>query len=82
MESAPLDPKDLWEGLLKGSLVCSHGVMNDLLEPFRWRFQGAGRGSLFCLKAVEHPGSPDPGEDNLGEFRLIWGDRWKEEGED
>ena len=62
-------------------VVCSHGVLNDLMAPFRWRFQGAGLGSIFCLKAVEHPGSPDPGEDNLGEFRLIWGDRWKE-GED
>ena len=59
-------------------LIGSHDTLNDLLLPFRWRFQGAGLGSLFCLKAVEAPATPDPVEDTLQDFLLIWGDRWKE----
>ncbi len=59
-------------------LICSHAVLNDLLFPFRWLFQGSGLGSLFCLKAVDSPQTQDPSETNLHEFRILWGDRWKE----
>ncbi len=58
-------------------LICSWETLTDLLEPFRWRFQGAGLGSLFCLKAVDKPASPDPSRSNLNEFILLWGDRWR-----
>ena len=57
-------------------LICSCESLNDLLYPFRWLFQGAGIGSLFCLKAVDTPSTPDPGRDNLSEFQLLWGDRY------
>ena len=59
-------------------LVCSVGTLNDLLQPFRWLFQGVGIGSLFCLRAVDAPKTVDPARDNLEEFRIIWGDRWVE----
>ena len=59
-------------------VVCSYGELNDLFFPFRWQFRGSGIGSFFCLKAVDVPSSPDPSGNNLNEFRLIWGDRWKE----
>ena len=58
-------------------LVCSYGEINDLLAPFAYLFQGSGLGSLFVLKAVEAPSSSDPGENNLSEFYIIWGDTWK-----
>ncbi len=57
-------------------VICSYEELNDLLIPFRWHFQGDGIGSLFCLKAVDQPASPDPGRNNLKEFRILWGDRW------
>ncbi len=55
-------------------LVCSLEYLNDLLLPFQYLFLGSGLGSFFCLKAVEHPASVDPGRDNLAEFGLYWGD--------
>ena len=58
-------------------LVCSYEKLNDLLFPFRWRYQGDGLGSLFCLKAVDRPRTIDPGPDNLDEFYLLWGDLWQ-----
>ncbi len=58
-------------------VICSWGVLNDLLEPFRYLFGGRGIGSLFCLKAVDNPSSEDPGQNNLKEFRLYWGDRFE-----
>ena len=58
-------------------LICSYETLNDLLFPFRWLFQGSGIGSLFCVKAVDVPASTDPGEKNLNEFLLLWGDQWK-----
>ena len=57
-------------------LVCSYRTLNDLLFPFRWLFQGSGIGSLFCLKAVDAPSTPDPAERNLDEFLILWGDRY------
>ena len=60
-------------------VICSYEVLNDLLYPFRWLFRGSGIGSLFCLKAVDAPSTPDPSRDNLSDFILLWGDRWKED---
>ncbi len=57
-------------------VICSYEEINDLLFPFRWLFQGAGIGSLFCLKAVDQPSSADPGRGNLKEFQILWGDRY------
>ena len=57
-------------------VLCSYEVLNDLLYPFRWLFQGSGIGSLFCLKAVEQPSSPNPTKNNFHEFTLLWGDRY------
>ncbi len=58
-------------------VICSHGTLNDLLEPFRYHFGGDGIGSFFCLRGTDHPSSPDPGQDNLHEFQLYWGDRYE-----
>ncbi len=58
-------------------IICSHGVLNDLLEPFRYLFGGSGIGSMFCLKAVDHPATEDPEKDNLKEFKLYWGDQFE-----
>ena len=57
-------------------VVCSYEEINDLLFPFRFLFQGSGIGSLFCLKAVDTPSTPDPARDNLHEFQLLFGDRY------
>ena len=60
-------------------LICSYDVLNDLLAPFRYLFQGSGIGSFFCLKAVDRPGTENPSRGNLNEFYLLWGDRYEEE---
>ncbi len=57
-------------------LICSYGEINDLLLPFRFLFQGNGIGSLFCLKVVDRPSTPDPARGNLNQFLLLWGDRY------
>ena len=57
-------------------LVCSYTYLNDLFFPFRHLFQGAGIGSFFGVKAVESPSTPDPSENNLSEFHLLWTDRY------
>ena len=57
-------------------LICSCESLNDLFFPFRWLFQGSGIGSFFCVKAADHPATPDPSRDNLSDFILLWGDRW------
>ena len=57
-------------------IICSYEEINDLLFPFRFLFQGNGIGSLFCVKAVDKPATPDPVKENLHEFYLIWGDKW------
>ena len=59
-------------------VLCSYEILNDLLYPFRWLFQGSGIGSFFCVKGTDQPSSPDPGRHNLKEFILLWGDQWKE----
>ncbi len=58
-------------------VICSHEVLNDLLLPFGYLFGGRGLGSLFCLRATDHPSSPDPGPSNLREFSLYWGDHFE-----
>ena len=57
-------------------LVCSYTYLNDLFFPFRHLFQGAGIGSFFVVKAVDSPSTPDPSENNLSEFHLLWTDRY------
>ena len=51
-------------------LVASYGQINDLLEPFGYK----DIGHMACIPAVDEPSSQDPGQYNLSEFRLIWGD--------
>lgn len=59
-------------------LICSSGGLNDLLYPFRYLRDGAGMGSLFCLRGSEEPDTPDPTEDNLTDFQLLWSDTYDE----
>ena len=60
-------------------LVCSYGVMNDLLLPFRHLRGGTGIGTLFVLRAVDEPGTADPAGENLLEFNVLWGDTYQPE---
>ena len=55
-------------------LICSYGSVNDLLLPFRHLREGKGLGSLFCMRNTDEPKTPDPGEGNLTEFQVWWGD--------
>ena len=55
-------------------LICSCVVPNDLLFPFRHLRGGRGMGSLFCLRGSDDPSTPDPAEDNLTDFQLLWSD--------
>ena len=55
-------------------LVCSYGEVNDLFLPFRHLRGGQGMGSLFVLRDVDEPSTPDPAEGNLTEFSVLWGD--------
>ena len=57
-------------------LVCSYGFVNDLARPFRHLREGKGIGSLFVIRAVDEPTTTDPGEGNLTEFKVLFGDRW------
>ena len=57
-------------------LICSYGELNDLLLPFSYLRGGKGLGSLFVLRAVDAPSTPDPSRDNLSEFRVVWGDTY------
>ena len=56
-------------------LVCSYGGINDLFLPFRYLRGGNGLGSLFVIRGVDEPSTPDPAEGNLTEFKAIWSDR-------
>ncbi len=58
-------------------LICSYGEINDLLAPFRHLRNGAGLGSLFVLKDTDAPDTPDPAERTLGQFLVLWGDRFE-----
>ena len=55
-------------------LVCSYGEVNDLFLPFRQLRNGQGMGSLFVIRDVDEPGTADPAEGNLTEFKVFWGD--------
>ena len=55
-------------------LICSYGEINDLLLPFRHLRDGKGLGSLLCLRGTDEPSTPDPSENNLTDFQIIWGD--------
>lgn len=55
-------------------LICSYGEINDLFQPFRHLREGQGIGSLFVIRGVDEPSTPDPAEGNLTEFRILWGD--------
>lgn len=57
-------------------LICSYGGLNDLLYPFRYLRDGKGMGSLFCLRGSEGPSTPDPTENNLTDFQLLWSDTY------
>ena len=58
-------------------LICSYEQINDLLEPFSYLRSGQGLGSLFVLRNVDHPSTPDPAGGNLSEFQVLWGDRYE-----
>ena len=57
-------------------LICSYGELNDLLEPFRCMRNGAGLGSLFVLNNTDIPDTQDPAEKTLGQFIVLWGDKF------
>ena len=56
------------------TIICSYGEILDLLVPFRYLRNGAGLGSLFCLKNTDKPTTQDPAKGNFTEFQLLWGD--------
>ena len=60
-------------------LVCSYGIMNDLLLPFLHLRGGTGLGTLFVLRAVDEPDTSDPAGENLLEFNVLWGDTYQPE---
>ena len=55
-------------------LVCSYTYVNDLFWPFRSRRGGRGMGSLFVLRSVDEPDTPDPADNTLLQSQAIWGD--------
>jgi hypothetical protein len=57
-------------------LVCSYGQVNDLFQPFRHLRNGLGMGSLFVIRNMDDPSTPDPAEGNLMEFRVLMGDTY------
>jgi len=58
-------------------LICSYGFVNDLAVPFRHLRGGKGIGSLFVIRAVDEPSTTDPGENNLTEFKILFGDTYE-----
>ncbi len=60
-------------------LICSYGFVNDLAAPFRHIRDGKGIGSLFVIRAVDEPSTTDPGENNLTEFKILFGDTYVRE---
>lgn len=57
-------------------LVCSYGLLNDLLFPFRSLRDGKGVGSLFCVCGMDEVLTSDPSGGNLTEFVLLYGDQY------
>ena len=60
-------------------LICSYGVVNDLLLPFRHMKNGKGLGTLFVLRAVDEPETTDPAKDTLSQFNILYGDTYEPE---
>ena len=60
-------------------LICSYGMLNDLLVPFRHLRDGAGLGSLFVLRNTDDESITNPGKGNLTEFTILFGDTFREE---
>ena len=60
-------------------LICSYGMLNDLLVPFRYLRSGAGLGSLFVLRNTDDESIVDPGKGNLTGFSVLWGDTFRDE---
>ena len=58
-------------------LICSYGRINDLLALFSFLRNGQGLGSLFVLRNVDHPSTPDPARNNISEFQVLWGDTYQ-----
>ena len=56
-------------------LICSYGEVNDLFAPFRHLRGGKGLGSLWVMRAVDAPDTPDPAETTLKQFNIIYGNR-------
>ena len=63
-------------------LICSYGELNDLLLPFRHLRGGAGMGSLFVMRNTDEGDAADPGKGNLSEFVVLFGDTFRDSGED
>ena len=55
-------------------VICSYGEVNDLLLPFRHVRGGKGLGTLFCYRSPAKIDSPDPTEENLTDYVIVWGD--------
>ena len=58
-------------------LICSFGFVNDLAAPFRHLRDGKGVGSLFVIRVVDEPSTTDPGENNMTEFKVLFGDTYE-----
>lgn len=56
-------------------LICSYGEVNDLFAPFAYARGGKGMGSLWVMRAVDEPATPDPAENTLKQFNIIWGNK-------
>jgi len=57
-------------------LVCSYGLVNDLLLPFRYKRGGKGLGTLFVLRSVDAPDTDNPAKETLSQFNVLWGDTY------
>ena len=57
-------------------VICSYVEPNDLLFPFHSLREGKGMGSLFCIRGADDPSTPDPTENNLTDFQLLWSDTY------
>ena len=56
-------------------LICSYGIVNDLMAPFQYLRDGKGMGSLWVMRAVDEPETVDPAERTLEQFNIIYGSR-------
>ena len=56
--------------------ICSYGLVNDLLKPFRYKRNGKGIGTMFVLRAVDEPETENPAKGTLNQFNVLWGDTY------